>query len=510
MTSAPARRRFVVFGFLAGLVGVSAAIYGAVWWVSDGVARSPLQLVLAPEAAAHMGGFAEVVVAVLGVAITVVAILVELAANRYTPRIADLFVRDKVNVTVLGGLVVAAVLVVWLDITGWPDAAAAMRVASLVIISISLLVLLPYFAYVFDFLDPLRVVRRLRDRASGAIRRGALPARAKSSRDDLLHQLDQLGDMAAHALDNRDKTIAMVAVNAIADVMEGYLQAKSGLPEAWFAVGRSIRRDQDFVATHPDLIGAIEARRTWAEMKALRQLQGVFASSLRDSREVAHLIAIRTRHLAKWARRSGDEHALTLILRFLNTFQREAINAEDVRSAYNLYNELRLVGEDLLRHGEDQRLVELSQRMKFYGQLAFERHLPFLLETAAYDLGALLVQASLADHPRHDELLAILLDVDRPPDTKTQVESLRGVRKAQIKLATHYLARGDRGRARRIQEDMRREPRERLRSLRSEMTAVTDPEYWEVSDRGIHFDYIPAERREYLKAFFAWFEQGAA
>src|SRR4051794_20122433 len=37
---------------------------------------------------------AQVIAAILGVALTVVAIVVQLAANRYTPKIIDLFVRD--------------------------------------------------------------------------------------------------------------------------------------------------------------------------------------------------------------------------------------------------------------------------------------------------------------------------------------------------------------------------------------------------------------------------------
>ena len=44
---------------------------------------------------------AEVVAAVLAIAITVVAIVVELAANRYSHRITQLFVRNPVNLSVI-------------------------------------------------------------------------------------------------------------------------------------------------------------------------------------------------------------------------------------------------------------------------------------------------------------------------------------------------------------------------------------------------------------------------
>ena len=511
MHTRPASRLITVVTFLAILVSASCLVYGVLWWFGQGGDRSPVELLLSVQAADRMGSFAEVVVAVLGVAITVVAILVELAANRYTPRITDLFVRDPVNVVTLGSFVVCSVLVVWLDVTGWPADAAIMRLGAMVLLSACLLTLLPYFAYVFDFLTPTRVIRTLERKAVRAVKR-ARRGRGdiKALRLDVLVQLDQLGDMALHAVDNNDKAIAIAAVNAISDVLTSYMAMKADLPDSWFRVDRRIQRDQDFVAMHPDIIEAIEGRRTWVEMKALRQLESVFTDALNEARDVNHLIGIRMRDVVQVGRTQGDSEALTLSLRFLNTYLRACINGRDVRTAYNLFNELRLVAEQLMLDADTARLVEIAERMKQYGQLAFHKDLPFILETAAYDLCSLLVRASRAEHPCHDALLTVFLDVDREPDSDLQEVSLRGVRKAQVKLATHYLACGDRARARRIQEDMRAEPPERLQSIRRELVAITEPEYWEVSDRGINFDWIPPERRAHLDAFFAWFGQKAS
>ncbi len=511
MNQRPASRIVTVVTFLAILLAASSLVYGAVWWFDQGGIRSPLELVLSAEAADRMGSFAEVVVAVLGVAITVVAILVELAANRYTPRITDLFVRDPVNVVVLAFFVVSSVLVVWLDVSGWPPEATTMRLVALALISASLLALLPYFAYVFDFLTPTRVIRTLQRRAERAVTQAATSRKNNSAlRIEVLLQLDQLGDMALHAVDNNDKAIAVAAVNAIADILEVYLPLKNRMGAEWFPVGTLIRQDQDFVAMHPDILDVIGARGTWVEMKGLRQLEAVFSDALNDARDVNHLIGIRVRRLMTLTNGTSDEPARTLLLRFVYTYLRASINARDVRTTYNLYNELRLIAEGLMDESSADRLVEVAQRMKFYGQLAFHKDLPFILETAAYDLCSLLVRASRLEHPRHDDLLSVFLDVDREPDSANQEAALRGVRKAQAKLATHYLFTQDKGRARRIQEDMRGEPAERLQSIRMELLSIQDPEFWEVSDRGINFDYIPLERREHLNAFFAWFGQKAS
>jgi hypothetical protein len=507
----PARLVPVLAAFLGGLLLVCVLGYAALWAL-DPPGASPWVLVRAPEAAAAMGGFAEVVVAVLGVAITVVAILVELAANRYTPRITDLFVRDPVNITVLGGFVVTSVLVVWLDVTAWGEGAGWMRVAAVALLSAALLALLPYFAYVFDFLTPTRVIRTLKGAAHAAVRRGRSGSAASlhAARADALHQIEQLGDMALNAVDNNDKAIAVAAVDALGDLLRDYLVDKPGLRGEWFAIDASIGRDQDFVSLHPDIVEGLAARRIFLEMKVLRQFQALFTESLHTLRDVNHLIAIQTRATAALAARRGDAAALDMVLRFLNTFLRATINARDVRTAYNLYNEVRLVAEALLAAGDEARLVELAQRMKFYGQLAFHAELPFILETAAYDLCALLEGAHAAGSPAHDRLLAVFLDVDREPDSPQQEASLRGVRKAQVKLATYYLDRGDEPAARRILDDLRGEPRARLASIRDELHAIDDPEYWEVSDRGINFDWLPPARRARLDEFFSWLDEAAA
>jgi hypothetical protein len=80
------------------------------------------------------------------------------------------------------------------------------------------------------------------------------------------------------------------------------------------------------------------------------------------------------------------------------------------------------------------------------------------------------------------------------------------VRKAQIKLATYFLVQGDEPRARRIQLDMASEDRGRLSSIHDELMRVETADYWEITDRGVNFDYLPPERKQKLAQFFGWFE----
>src|SRR3954470_17673787 len=98
---------------------------------------------------------AQTVAAVLGIVITVVSIVVQLAATRYTPRIADMFFRDRTNLAVLGFFVVACINAAWVSVSVGRDFVPHVSIVfTLVVVTPSMLLMVPYFAYVFDFLDP--------------------------------------------------------------------------------------------------------------------------------------------------------------------------------------------------------------------------------------------------------------------------------------------------------------------------------------------------------------------
>ena len=57
------------------------------------------------------------VTAVMGIVITVVAIVVQLAATRYTPRVTELFFRERTNLFVLGFFVVTCITAIWVSMS---------------------------------------------------------------------------------------------------------------------------------------------------------------------------------------------------------------------------------------------------------------------------------------------------------------------------------------------------------------------------------------------------------
>ena len=114
------------------------------------------------QARSTLGGLGEVMAAVLGLALTVSSIIVQLAATRFTPHITSLFFRARTNLLVLGFFVTATVFVVWVNFSIADNYVPRWGVLfSMLLMTASLLLLFPYFAYVFDFLDPEKIVGRI-------------------------------------------------------------------------------------------------------------------------------------------------------------------------------------------------------------------------------------------------------------------------------------------------------------------------------------------------------------
>jgi hypothetical protein len=157
----------------------------------------------------------------------------------------------------------------------------------------------------------------------------------------------------------------------------------------------------------------------------------------------------------------------------------------------------------MMKKGLSDMVLEIGRCLAYYGQLAHKADMGFATETAAHDLAVLCERSFLYDISCHDTLLGIFLEVDKEPETRQQEQTLRGVRKAQIWLATFYLSKGATANAARISADMRNEKPERLASIRAELMAVDKKDYWEITDRGVNFDYLDEARKQKLDEFFA-------
>lgn len=458
-----------------------------------------------------LGSVGEVTSQILGVAISVVAIIVELASNRYTHRITELFFREPVNFMVMGFFVISAINGLWVSLLLHDDFnAPTSTLLAMVMMTLSALLLLPYFAYVFDFLNPMNIVGRIRDVTLRAIRvaesrSSFMVLRVENLQHDAANGAEQLADIVLNAMANHDGTIAIASVNALGDLGRDYMEVKGALPPDWFRIPESVAQNPDFVSMSREMLGQLGREESWFEFKLLRQFQAIYQAGLGGNRELCYVVAIHTRELAEHAMVRGNPRVVELCVKFFNTYLRSTVNCRDVRTAYNVFNQYRLLAEAALRGNQGRFAVEVARYFKYYGQLAFHVDLGFVLETAAYDLCALNELAFDLKSPERLQLLRIFLEVDKEGEGATREASLKGVRKAQVKLATYYLLQGDPDSAREVFRDMRHELPGRLAAIRDEMLSIGSPYFWEITDRGTNFDYIPPDRKQRLLEFFSWF-----
>lgn len=445
--------------------------------------------------------------AVFGIVITVDSILVQLTVSRYTG-VARMFLRDRVNVWVGAYYVVACVVSVWLSASLQSEYVANATLTMMLSMTTGgLVIMVPYFGYVFWFLEPGNIITRIRQDAVALARRGAASADSAdgfAAQADILFALEELTDIANNSISGRDKIIASEAVDALKDLALEYLKIKTQAGEAWFSIGPQIRRNPDFVALDPESLGDIEQRRTWVEWKVMRQYLSIYNEALGQMRDINYLIAIDTRYIGEAAAKVNDAQLVDLTYRFINSYLRSTLNAKDVRTTYNVLNQYRMLVASMLQLGNHKAALDGVRHMKYYGLVGFEMNLNFVTDTVAYDISALAQLANELASPVEQEILAEFLELDRPPFVRGQEKALLGVRKAQVKLAAYYLASGQDQRARSIANDMAQEPPERLGLIRKQLESVESKDFWEIIDRGHNFEYMPPKQRERLATFFEW------
>jgi hypothetical protein len=453
-----------------------------------------------------------VMAAVLGIVITVVSIVVQLSAERYTG-VTKMFFKDRTNVLVLAYYVVACVCGIWLSMSVHKEfVPRGTLVAMMIVVSIGFVIMAPYFAHVFRFLEPENIIARIRREASLMSQQG-MKTELAEKRDDrqaeLLHAMEELTDITSNSISSKDKIIASRGVDALKDLAVDYIRRKEAAATPWFTISSSIRDNPDFVAMAPESLADLEKRRTWVEWKVMRQLLGIYNEALHSMRDINYLIAIDTRYIGEAALAAKDDELLRLTCWFMNSYLRASLNAKDVRTAYNILNQYRLLIEAMLRADNGPAATVAVGHMRYYGHVSFSMSLSFVTETVAYDVCALVQLAHELGRTEEESLLRAFLDLDRSADERGQEQALKGVRKAQVKLAAYYLTAGEDEKAQRIRDDMKHEPRERLRAIRDELERIESKDFWEIIDRGRNFEYMTPEQKVRMHEFFSFLPESS-
>ena len=334
---------------------------------------------------------AELLAAVLAIAITVIAIVVELAANRYSHRITSLFVREPINIVVMCFFVVATVFSVWIALTMHaevenPTVLHAGLLLSLLMVTISLIVLLPYFGFVLSFLSPVNVIGKIQKSALVAIK-NVEQSTVSHSQLKFLDAVDELQDIARRSSELSDRAVEMASINAMQDLIIDYQGMVEDLGEKagyWFEISEFVSRDPDFVSIDKGSLQQIAEQKMWVEVKILRQYLDLISDSNPSTRDTSYLIAINTKKIAMVSMKSRPElELLGLCIRCFNSYLRATINNRDARTGYYIMNQYRKLAEEAARANHADVVKEIALHLQFYGLLGFKQGIPFLLEVVA-------------------------------------------------------------------------------------------------------------------------------
>ena len=455
-------------------------------------------------AAEAMGPLGEVMSAVLGLSLTVVAIVVQLASQRYPAKIVDLFMRDRVNAAFFGLMAGSCIYVVLAPTLG--SAPQTMRVTlwtALALTTLNFALLLPYFAHVFTFLEPTNIITQLRERAWAALKAASVPRLDATgltrSQRQVSQAIDRIADNSMAAVTQHDRHMAIHTVRTLEELLCGYLGHKPRLPEGW------ARLSQPTLTTlAKEFQDEIIANNTWVEAKTLMELERILRAALSSQMsEMVSQVAVSTRHIGEAALGRSQPEALALTIQFFNTYMRHTLNQRNVRAAYNVLYEYRRFATSALRQAPAS-CVRIIEHMVYYGRTANGMGLPFVTVTVAHDVRVLCEQGWHQGLPEQDldRMLELFLSLDQPSDDEGGEVALLGVRRAQSILGAFFLELGAKKSADLIRRDMSHEPQGRLIAARDTILAVKERKFWEVTDRGFNFDYVEPERRPFIHAFY--------
>jgi hypothetical protein len=357
----------------------------------------------------------------------------------------------------------------------------------------------PYLMYVFRFLHPKTLLGLLEGEVKACLRQARQPRRAMSNRGRVAETLEHIANIAVRSVDRSDRNTAIDSVLSLEKLARHFWSVRDQLHPSWFEA------DQNFFLGFSSLaVEQMTASRSWMEMKLYYQLYEALRAACPRMPELTSTIAKSLRKLGLEAASLENPALRELVIDYFNTFLRLTINRRDVRSVFIIFDQYRTLAETM--EGDFPReVLEVAYYFDYYGMAAREQGLPFVVETVAHDLGALVKKGWQNGSPFRKDLLDRFLNYDRqakPP--------LPGVKKAQALLASYFIHSGQEEPVGLIRRSFQELDPEFIRRLERELLQVTNQKYWEVSERRMNIEFVPEPQRVKLREFFETLPGGSA
>ncbi len=463
----------------AGFPGLSATS-----WAAAGSTNKLVDL-LSPMARAYNN--------VLAMLMGTIGLAIPLTANMHTPKLIEMFLRDRINRWVLSFIAFGAAHALFVDYIIGPKFAPTWAIASAVFLAmVGWAVLLPYFFYVVRFVDPSRMIVRLRDDIEHTIERVAARKRDPlEAQPEISRRLQQIGTIIVKSLDRNDLDVAAEGVWAIKVVLEHYDKFGSRLPREWYVVDRA-----DFVGLSDEALEMLNETRTWFEMKCLQQVEHGFMRALHGANDTVSTFSDVTRVIAVRAIAHHDEQEIRLCIRFFNNYLREAIKVRNLRATYDVFHQYRRLGRELVER--PGLLRDLAAHFTYYAVMTRTYGMVFAPQLVLFDLGYVTRRAYESSSPAAADLLRSCLAM--PHRTGEDLHTMAV--KAKLILGGFFVLHELVPEAAEVRHNLRDVDGSQIERAEHELLAA-ERSFFEVTDRQLNLEFVPPERREPLKAFCA-------
>ena len=431
----------------------------------------------------------------IAIVIVVVVLGVQLTADRYSPRIIDIFIRDRMNALVLALFLGSIVFTIWISTEIKPDYVpyyGTFLAIGLAIVDFA--ILLPYVRYMFQIMRGEAIIDGIQRRATHAIAAAAAnPHRQVHHRHEVREAISQLIDIALGSIQEGDTEVALAALHCLRRlVCDEYVPRKAQFGKKWMTVSH-----EDMPGASDQTILQVDRTNTWLEHSVLASFVDLMGETPAFRKEIIHAIAITTRDMGRRAVHHKDPELLDLVLRFFNTYFRASMNQRAPTFAYAVMNEYRRFAGDSIEHEPDLAL-RVAEHMLRYGRYFDAAGMPFIIGTAAEDVAELVQEMSKHDADRALLLTSSLARTLADMAPKAQQVSLNGILKAVIKLALWALAEDRLDITASLCLALLEVGPEAVETALSRMETTTERIFWEVSDRVVAYDWVEEGLRELI------------
>ncbi|MCE9634608.1 MAG: DUF2254 domain-containing protein [Planctomycetes bacterium] len=416
----------------------------------------------------------------LAMVLSFVAIAIPITANMYTPKLVEIFFTDRINIASLvyfAAMGAHAIFAQWAMFDQWaPQTHVAVLWISGVV---GFAVVIPYYLYVLEFLNPETIIRRVEERVGQAFPGRYQGAAARR----LLHErILQLGNVILRAVDRADRDVAISAITSLERVVAAYEAPKRTARTEWFEADKDL-----FPGLSTEAIALLRHEMNWVEHACLKQLHLTYIASLTRMPDAVSSISQANRRIAMQALIAGDDATLGLAIRFFNTFIRAAVQKRDAHAVFDVFRQYRgLAVEMLAVHPE--RSLQIAKHLRYYGEVARQPGISFVYELAAADVAAIVEAAFAVGSPAAADLLLVLRAF-------RDAEASPRLAKCEAALAAALRATGHEDEAKQLHSDLRSARRSDLEAARKDFASTEDSVFWEVTDRQSNLDYLAPERR---------------